>query len=59
LAAACGKTIDELTTGFVKPLSMQLLLGLDADAQAAVVDLVQIIRRKTEAARRRQAHARE
>ena len=54
-AAACGTTLDELTSGFMKPTGVQLLLGLDSDAQAAVIDLVEIIRRKTAEAGRHQA----
>ncbi|SRR5258708_4316589 len=59
IAAACGTTLDELTRGHVQTAGTQLLLGLDADAQAAVVDLVDIIRKKTrEAARQHTRGAR-
>lgn len=57
-AAACGTTLDELTRGHVPPAGTQLLLGLDADAQAAVVDLVEIIRRKTDEAARQHTRGR-
>ncbi len=52
-AEVCNVTLEELI-GPLKPVPSQLLLGLEADAQSAIVDLVEIIRKKTlEAARRR------
>lgn len=45
-AEACNTTLEELV-GESKPVPRQLLLGLEPAAQGAIVDLVEIIKKKT------------
>jgi len=54
---ACNVTLEDVI-GPTRPAATQWLIGLESDAQSAIVDLVEIIRKKTlEAARRRKKRA--
>ncbi len=52
-ANACNTTVDHLLGRQARPLADQLLLGLDADAKAVVVDLVEYLRARGERGNRR------